>query len=504
MADKKEEKKGDKGKSDKKKEVLAKDYFTEWDSVEMAKDQIVTYKEIYPKPASRFRVLLEAPNVGIEPLYFWMLTQFRGIGYSKVDKISDIFSASESSSLFGQGQQRLGVTQDRIMSFLRIMHDMIKIIPNQVRELRVIKERLQYYDDSFKKGGKGEAAEKILKGLYVDLVEGGTKSASSVFGLSQQVGFVILPELFFRERLEPGQDENKFFEYIKGLEKDFNPTVINTLQRKLLQYYTWKTSTYKEIKQRQKYLLTYMKQVYSTVRLYMQWTKPYLKLAKKMGIDIDSTGRAELVRAFETSLIEVEILARRVEKSSKNDSPDKEEQTIHNCMLITFSYRTKPSMSFATPDFQHRGPTHVGEAEITWRSYAWNDKDLRKYKELKDAEDLELLKSMSETLKSSLEGVEDDFKAFIEETDKELYPPKKEEEPEKPRPFFSPITDVFTGIGGVSKEITGGVAGVAKSFWPQTPKGSSKANRESIEKSAKKLTWLCYKNFKKSFGLVAW
>lgn len=499
MADKKED----------KKEKPASEYFQYWDKVEMAKDQVIEFKGTYPKPASRYRVILEAPNVSIEPLYFWMLSQFRGIGYHKVDKISDIFSASEQSSLFGQGQSRLGVTQDRIMSFLRIIHDMIKIIPNQVRELRVIKERLSYYDASFKQGDKAEAAEKTLKGLYVDLVEGGTKNPGSVFGLSQQVGFVVLPDLFFRTRMNPDEDEEKFFSRIKKLSTDeggeFNQAVISILQRKLVQYYTWKQNTYKEIKQRQKYLLTYMKQVYSTTKLYMTWVKPYLKLAKNMGIDVDRTGSPQLVRAFETSLLEVEVLARRVEKDSKDETAsDKEEQTINNCMLITFNYRTKPSMSFATPDYQHRGPVHVGEAEITWRSYAWTDKDIRKFNELKEAETFQLLKDMNSTLREALEDVEGDFKKFLEEADQELYPKKEEEKQPEPPGFFAPITDITTGIHTVTKDMWDGTTKVITSFWPDTKKSKASGNKKGVEKSAKKLTFLCYKNFKKSYGLAAW
>lgn len=498
MAEKKEE-----------KEKPAKEYFKDWDKVELAKDQMVEYKEIYPKPVSRYRVILEAPNVGIEPLYFWMLSQFRGLGYPKVDKISDIFSASEQSSLFGQGQQRLGVTQDRIMSFLRIIHDMIKIIPNQVRELRVIKERLSIYEATEKYDEKGEAAEKTLKGLYVDLVEGGTKNPGSVFGLSQQVGFVILPDLFFRTRLKPDESEDDFFARVKKLSTDeggeFNQAVVSILQRKLFQFYTWKKSTYKEIKQRQKYLLTYMKQVYATTKLYMNWVKPYLKLAKNMGIDVDRTARPELVRAFETSMLEVEVLARRVEKGSADETAtDKEEKTIHNCMLITFNYRTKPSMAFATPDYQHRGPTHVGEAEITWRSYAWTDKDLRKYNELKEAETFELLKDMNSTLREALEDVEGDFKKFLEEADHELYPKKEEEKKPEPRSFFAPITDITGGIHAVTKDMWDGTKKVVTSFWPDTKKSKTPGNKKDVEKSAKKSTWLCYKNFKKSFGLAAW
>ena len=71
-----------------KKERTPEEYFGKnWDSVELVKDQMVTF-EGYPRPANRFHLIMEAPNSSIEPIYFWCLTMFRGLGYPVVEKIT--------------------------------------------------------------------------------------------------------------------------------------------------------------------------------------------------------------------------------------------------------------------------------------------------------------------------------------------------------------------------------------------------------------------------------
>lgn len=484
------------------------EYFKEWDSTELAKDQIMSYKGSYPKPANRFRVILEGPNASVEGIYFWCLTQFRMIGVPVVEKISDVFTASESSSLFGAGQQRLGLTQDRVMQFLRVIHDMVRSLSVYVRELRAIGERLSYYEKGRNKNSEGDAAEKTLKGIFVDLVEGGAKNPASVFGLSQQVGFVILPHLFFetRQNYSTSKDESvraneqkemdaEFWKRVDTLEKEFPKDVITVLKRKLVQYSTWRKATELELQRRRGFLLRYFRQYYATIKLYMAWVKPYLKVVKRLGLDITQNDRASIVRAFETSLVEIEILGRKAEKDG-----------AESCILMTFQYRTKPSMSMTTPDFQHRGPVHVGEAEVTWRSYGWNELDIKKFRELKEQEDLDLLKDIDETLKIALEGVEEDLKKYLVESEKEAFP-KKEEKKESKQPgmfegMFGPLVDAAKGTRDTAKVIGGGVEEVFRVFFPAEKKENDA--KKKAAGGAKKACYLHYKNFKKSYGLASW
>jgi hypothetical protein len=528
MADKKEG----------EKETTPEEYFEgKWDSVELLKDQMVEFKG-YPKPGNRFHVIMEAPNTSIEPIYFWCLTHFRGLGYPVVDKLTDLFSATESSSLFGATNQRLGLTQDRVMGFLRVINDMVKGIPPYIREVRAIDEVMRHYVDSEKFGEVGQASETTLKGRFVDLVEGGTKSPASVFGLANTVGFAALPDLFFQFRVnkddveidpKTGKVKNWYTERVaekiakmstthpagKG---EFNPQLIGVLQRKLKQYYSWKQSSKMELETRHRYLAKYLRQYVSTIKLYMNWAKPYLKQIKRLGLDINQSSNAELVRAFESSLIEIEVLARKAEPKTKQGKGP------YNCILLTFKYRTKPSMSFTTQDYQHRGPVHVGEADMTWRSYSWDEKDIEMFKKAQAEEEFDLLKSIDKTLELALEDVSEEFSDWLKNVDIHTEDQKKRDkdkaeeerlakiEAEKPNfiaAMFTPITDGVKSTGEVFGAVAKGTTDVFKMFKSKssdkdTDKYELTDAKKAVLKSAKVMCYLHYKNFKKSHGMVAW
>ena len=78
------------------------------------------------------------------------------------------------------------------------MGKMIKDLFHLVREIRILDERLGYYKDrqDMEKQGR-DSAEITLKGIYVDMAEGGSKNQSSVFGMARELQFTSLPDLFF-------------------------------------------------------------------------------------------------------------------------------------------------------------------------------------------------------------------------------------------------------------------------------------------------------------------
>src|SRR3989338_1252916 len=104
-------------------------------------------------PVARNRLIVQRMSGGSEAMYFWILNFIRhpnALGYDVVEKISDVFSASESSSFFGNIEQRKSVQQDRISQYLATIGNMTKSVFQIIRELRVIDERLDYYEKSLR------------------------------------------------------------------------------------------------------------------------------------------------------------------------------------------------------------------------------------------------------------------------------------------------------------------------------------------------------------------
>ena len=171
------------------------------DTAEFSIDQIVEFD--FPKTKQRYFLVYDSFTASIEEAYFWVHNNFiYDQGMPEIEKISDIFAATEHSTFFGVSQQRIGLQQDKVSQFMGAIGKMIKDMFQIIRELRVLDERIEIYYKSkkmkvLKKGEYVNAFkyknkewneertpetendhEITVKGLYVDMAEGGAKNPS--------------------------------------------------------------------------------------------------------------------------------------------------------------------------------------------------------------------------------------------------------------------------------------------------------------------------------------
>ncbi len=462
--------------------------------------------------ALKYHLVYETSQQYIEEHYYWILHNLRyDFGFTHYDKITDVFAASEHSSFFGVSEQRLAAQQDRISQFLRGISEMLKSLFQLVREIRIIDERLTFYNDSFRRGEEAMGSEITLKGIWVDQVEGGVKNAGSVYGLAQTVGFSILPDLFFRMKINDRDLDKYAFNWDAFNERsrdfpkmidemvvklEFNEKVKEVLRRKLVQYYIWKTRTYKELSIRKRFTVKYLRQHYDTIRLYMGWIKPYLRNARKLRMDQRMMDSVELLSAFEGSMLEIEVLlSRRVEN-----------QFLHPCLLLTFFFRTRPAMGYVGEAYQ-RGPTHVGKMDMTIRGYVWTEAQINNYKNMRMEEDFELLSTIDESLKEALDSLGDELKAYLR-SEGEYFPerPKMAQGPPTNHGMLEPFLAIFQGFESIGKSF-GSLSGVlpAKKDKPKNYDGEEYYVAKQFAKShVKRSMWLTWKNFKKHNSMLQW
>lgn len=484
------------------------------DEMEIARDQIVALD--YPKPIHRYHMVYEAFHEAIEPVYFWSLGHLKyDWGFPIIHKVTDIFTAAQHSSFYGAAAQRLGLAQDKVGQYLATIGKMVKDLFQLVRELRWIDERIGYYKGAI--NDKSESSEIVLKGLWVDLVDGvvqGQKTAANLFIMAQQLQFTTLPDLFFN--IHP-QDPSKIDEYIEQKAGSFNKSVKNTLKRKLEQYLRWRDTTYKEMLVRRKFTIDYLRQHFTIIKMYMTWIKPYLKHIQKLTGSTENISRPELISAFEGSMVEIEILGQKIPEKNKD---------YYACVLLTFEYRTRPALSYAQEGGYHRGPLHVGETRITWRGYAWNQQQVDNYLRMKDYEDLELLTSIDTSLKDAMDTMGVDLMEYLGEQysglEKEKAHQAQElmatanltleqaqkvlgiqatEKPKQPS-VFQPFFDLgkgFSDIVGFFKPTPGA---------PKKPSKQDELRKQTEKKTAENnvrfFTYQHYKNFKKAHGMITW
>ena len=482
----------------------------------------VKEKTGYPSPDYRYRIVVEAVHAYLEEAYYWTLDELEmGWSFNKFDKLTDIHAASEQSSFFGVSEQRLGAQQDKVSQYLRGISEMLKALFQIVRELRVIDERKGYYTHTFNRkesptDEETAGSEITLKGVWVDQVEGGTKNAASVYGLAQTVGFSVLPDLFFRIRVnDRGADKVKPEEYEAFVTKvveevdnklnkmeGFNEKVKEVVKRKLTQYYMWKMRTYKELDSRKKFTVKYLRQHYDTIKLYMGWVRPYLRNIARLHMAdklLKGEKARDLITAFEGSLMEIEVL------SSKHRGDRK----FHPCVLVNIYYRTAPSMVYVGEGYQ-RGPGHTGKFDMTLRGYVWSDEQITNYKRMKEEEDLELMTTIDKSINDSMEALGDELKKYLKEAD-EKFSEDKEEKKEPPSPSQNPF-EPFIGVFGGIKELMGSFTGIRKPGKPDLKQKLTGGRNdiqllqqiESSREELRRAIYQTYKNYKKLHGMLTW
>ncbi len=476
-------------------------YFNMYKEEELEESKNQYIKTGYPRPANdtkkgdyRYRLVHETFQQSIEEAYYWILDFMRyEQGYAHIEKLIDVFAASEHSAFFGVAQQRIGLQQDKVSQFLATIGKMVRELFQLVREIRVLDERLSYYYDSFTTSKSSESAEITLKGTYIDMVEGGAKNPASVYGMSRELQFTTLPDLFFSTHPKTARDVDEVVDKL-----EFNRKVREVLKRKLRSFLEWKEHTFNELKNRRRFTLKYLRQHYDIIKLYMTWVRPYLRNIRRLQseeMELKKPKTPDLISAFEGSLIEIEILGKHLPENNKK---------YYACQLINFHYRTRPSMSYQQEGFQ-RGPLHVGEIKVTFRGYVWADEDVENYKKMRDEEDFELIGVIDSSVKAAMEALGEELEKYLAEAGEVNIEIPTEEKHVPKQVTAGPFVSVFKGFGELFGSM--GTEKIKKEGHKVAKKMSKievEGEKNRAEEFVKKTLYHCYRNFKKAHRMLSW
>lgn len=489
-------------------------------------------EEVKPKycPKEGCRLIIDELKGGVEANYYWILRFMEtkedfGLKLSgktgEVIKLKDLFAAGEASSMWGSIEQRKAIQQEKISSYLATIGKMTKDMFQIIRELRILDERLAYYK-GYNEGS--HSASVALKSVWVDLVEGGAKNPGSVTGLASQVGFVILPDLFYR--IHP-KDIKEVDKLINTLSKDgINIKVREVLARKLFQFLDWKEKTEKEINDRRKFVLAYLRQHFNTIRMYINWVKPYLRNIRQLEMSRDIND-PHLLSTFETNKIEVELLG--IKKTYTEITPngfeiDREYRKYFPCIHVRIRFVALPEMAYQK-EYQ-RGAVHMGRTEIYIKGYVSTMQQIEAYKKKLEEEDIEIITSLQESLMS----MKDEITKYLNEAQEKNIPVLKEEvievmektgakkekaiealkkagtvqgaifqiKEQKPQEgFFEPFKAIIDGF----KEILNLQSKKQEEKLP-LKKSEEESEKGKAKGDAGSLVWILYDVYKKSHGYI--
>ena len=503
------------------------------------------------KPLDIIHVLeLEDPNAGVESPYFWILNFLRnnqpsGCEFRNIEKIKDIYNATESSAYFGMIEQRKSIQQEKVSQYLATLGKMTKDLFQIVREMRIMDERGRYYVDI---NSGDESAAIALKSIWIDQVEGGAKNPGSVLGLaSRDIGFITLPDLFFKmnpvlteeERKDKKKRDVRIDQFVDKATNNYglNSKIKELLKRKLYQFYVWKESTEKEITTRRRFVLAYLNQHYQTMRLYINWIRPYLKNVQALQMD-NLGNKPELVRAFNTTKIELELLAAS-ERDFKGDNEKKkwEANKLYRAFVrIKFDYTAIPQMAYQNE--QQRGAIHMGLTKIHIEAYALTKNQVDEYRKSIEKEDLEIIASLNSAMESMGKELTDyldeakdvtakEKKSLLERYDKSIKILKHRPEPDidsythdelkkiverlekqtvkaANKIDFSLLSQPIKDLKDMTKNISSGFKFLIGKNMDVDKIDKDVLSQKSAEGTAKAISFLIYDVYKKAHRMMSW
>ncbi len=374
----------------------------------------------------------------LEPYYFWTLDFFKKIGYN-VEKAKEEMGASVVSQFFGELSVRKQQFERRGMEILASVNTVVRSIVNLLYDLREFDRRLNIYDDLSSSNSKEKMAARLtLKRVWMDEVDV-RKGNASINAMTAQRGleFATLRDAFM------------IISNLEEIEKmDLNDRVKNILRGRFEEYLKWEEASQKELGQRRKIELSYLKAQVESLRLYSKWAKPYLKAAQMIKFKEPDIHDAELIQAFDQNMIEIILrgtqaysiksfitpggdpksykapLIKKTTLPSLKESKvfSKEEMNrlsskkggpqALSVIEVRFKYRARPTLVAQSQQGGGGSYRQQGKINIEFIGYAMTPEEFNK---LKKQEEMDAMKFIEGLTTESLEGMREELEKYLDE-----------------------------------------------------------------------------------------
>ncbi|MBI5804061.1 hypothetical protein HY450_02355 [Candidatus Pacearchaeota archaeon] len=362
-------------------------------------------------PTEQHRIVYDDFSQNLEPVYFWIL-DYVNEDYGESEKLIDNFLSSPGSGHFAEMSKRATVLQEEAMKIFGLANTVIRSVLNIIYDLKEFKLRLAQYDDLKSQDKRiKNAAMLSLKQIWMDSVDI-KRGNSAIKVMAQQFDFVTLLDAFMSA------------ESLEQIEKiDLNDRVKRIIQQRFSEFQRWFKESEIELRKRFEVEKIYLKSQVNSLKLYARWAKPYLKAARQL--EQNALPNSSLVNAFNTSLFELVLLGKG--KYEKNSDIEKGElpksfkkiktREYFPLTIVEFRFRTAPDRND-----QRGGYGYRGKIEVRFTSFAFNEDELKVFKEKLAEDDFgEVYKAIEGATEDSLNQLKADLDELLEgkETKKE-------------------------------------------------------------------------------------
>ncbi len=388
--------------------------------IEDAIQKASPYYEKKKSPETEHKLVYDSSTETLEPVYFWILDLMNNVGL-KVEKLVDNFVSSPGSGHFAELGQRATIMQQQGSKILGDVNTVLRSVLNIIYDLKEFRMRLQSYDDlNSKDSNKSEAARLSLKQIWMDKVDM-QKGNSSIKAMALgQAGFQTLIDAFLVAKNE--KDVDKI---------DLNERVKRILKPRVQEFNIWIAESEKELRKRYNMEKTYLKSQVNSLKLYSRWAKPYLRAAQQL--EMKEVGKEPaLVKTFNTIILELTLFGKAKIDPPTDIGKITLKRNYYKCVIIEFKFRGIPQRVAQQSHY-----AFGGRAEVSFRGYALNDDELKKFEEELEKSDVnDTFKLIEGATSESLEQLQEEINFFLEEETKEK---EKEKSSDTSNPFLALI-----------------------------------------------------------------
>ncbi len=335
--------------------------------------------------------------------YYNMVIEEMG-GGAALQKISEYLAASPTSAFYADVAQRKAYAKDQFDKGMGIINNILQTVMKLIYSLREFDQILSIFERLEKGDEKDKiAAELNLRRIFLDEVDL-KKGRGSINNLSTTGGleFVSLRDNFLIIKDLKSIDDLNTNDRVKRILKD-----------RFVEYLNWKKEYKRDIESRRKVQSEYLHSQIESLKLQIDWIKPYYKILKQLNIDTGASS-SELVPGLDTSIIKTKL--------RKVMGGEKEGSLVTAFLDIDFFFKTSP--------IQVRGPQgqafhHIFTIEITYTPYVMSNEDYDKIKEVEAIDDADFLEEIAG---ESIKAIKEDLENFLKGKEITLMKDEKKEE----------------------------------------------------------------------------
>ncbi|PIU62740.1 hypothetical protein COS83_01960, partial [archaeon CG07_land_8_20_14_0_80_38_8] len=301
---------------------------------------------------AQYKIIVNTPFQSIGKYYNMVLKELREFGFKNLTKVNQALSASPTSAFYADVAQRKAYAKEQFDKGQGLINGIIQQVMKLIYSLKEfdlildIFKRLESSDDSEKL-----AAELNLRRIWLDEVDV-KKGRGSIHTISTAQGmeFVSLRDSFLVIKDLRSIDELTVNDRVKRILKD-----------RFSEYSDWKKAYKKDIEGRKKIQKEYLRNQVESLKMQLEWVKPYYTLMQQLEIDT-GVANPDLLAGVDTNIIKTKI--RGVIGGEENNS-------LATAFLdVDFYFKTSPVQVTGE---QGRAFHHRFMTEITYTPYVMSN-----------------------------------------------------------------------------------------------------------------------------------